>query len=92
MSEEEAKPLAESGIAHFRSRDGYPQRSPVVIMWTGSKEGPRDDEADALVRLGLATKHGPHGNGQYALWLTDAGIAVRDGALVSDCSTLQVAG
>ena len=79
--------LLDAGIAHFRRRDHYPQRAPVHTLWTRPTspraaseryQGPTDEEVAALEAVQLVTKHGPHGNGQHVLWLTDDGIAMRD--------------
>lgn len=78
--------LLDSGIAHFRRRDDFPQRAPVDTLWTRpgrgaareNYQGPSDEEVAALEETQLVTKHGPHGTGQYVLWLTDTGRQLRD--------------
>lgn len=78
LGEPEDTEVLRSAIAHFRRRDYYPQRAPVVTLWTGAPEGPTDDQARILVEGGFATLHRPKTGHQQVLRLTDLGIAARD--------------
>jgi hypothetical protein len=69
-------PLIENGLQHFRRRDSFPQRGPVVTVWIGASESLTHEQAVALDSAGLCTIH--HTNGQDLAWLTDDGERRRD--------------